>query len=337
MNIKRILTASLSTLVLGGVAAMIFFDEPVPFGNLAEPFFIDSSSIENQYAPSAAISDHSEKLYLTELGSQILRESEPEVLSNPDFDEACSGVNAEAGVGVLGCYYTGRDKIYVYDVTDKRLANIEKAVLAHEVLHAVWERMSVEEKSELNQELLRVFTDLPNGHPAVVRLQPYLDSAPESLSTELHSIIGTEAVETSPLLEKHYAKYFTDRQQVAREANDAYGVIDDMRIELRSLARQLILGSEELDANRAVLEQREIEVEATVVEFNRMAENAAFASESEYYRIRNEIEAEQEALSDDYEIFNEAVEAYNEDISRLENLNQTMKELNEEINIPSKR
>lgn len=322
----------MGTIALGGLGSAFLLSDSY------SQISLTNLPINDQpYALSGVVDEHAQTLNLTPLGEELLLASEPEIIGNPGFDEACSGVDAEPGVGVLGCYYTGRDKIYVYDVTDPRLLGIEPVVLAHELLHAGWERLTDSEKIELNQELTETFTNLPAGHPVVVRLLPYLESDPESLPTELHSIMGTEAVELPESLEAHYAKYFRNRSQVAQEANNAYGVIDDVRVEVTTLAEQLISGEVELDKERKRLNQREIELGIAIQEFNDLADSGAFVSETEYNRVRSVLEEEQVSLSDDYKTFNIAVEQYNSDVSRLEELNKTLQELNEGINIPDRQ
>lgn len=317
--------------------ALVASEEQALLRNLAGPLLPSSMLSDPDYTLTPTLAEYTDNLLLTPYGKELLVEAQPEILTDPSFDEACSGVSVEPGVGVLGCYYTGRDKIFIYDVTDSRLAGVEEVVLAHELLHAAWERMDQGQQEDIYQELLSSFLDLPDGHPVVVRLMPYLESDPESLPTELHSIMGTEAVELPDSLETHYAQYFRDRPNVAADANDAYGIIDDTRVELRTLAKQLIVGSEELDAARSALERREINLEISITEFNKKADQSGFASKSEYERVRSLLEKEQADLAEDYSAFNEAVEKYNADVTRLESLNTTMNELNEGINIPSRQ
>lgn len=341
MSAKKIIgitAAATAAVVSAGVLVSVLVLEPDEgLQSLIKTVSTELTKDDTPYEPSEQIVEYRDGLQLTDLGEQILLESRPEILANPDFDEACSGVNVEAGVGVLGCYYSGRDKIYIYDVTDDRLVDIERVVLAHELLHAVWERMSADEQDSINQELLRVFSGLPDGNPVVVRLEPYIESAPDTLTTELHSIMGTEAVDISSDLETHYAQYFTDRKQLATDANNAYQIIDDTRNELLSKAKALLEGSEELDFTRSRLAQREVNVEALINEFNRKAENSGFATKEDYDKARESINLERSSLAEDYEAFNRSVEKYNDDVARLEALNRALEELNEGVNIPTRQ
>lgn len=339
MSAKKIIgiTAAATAVIVsaGALVSILVLDQDEGLQSLVKTVSTELTKDDTPYEPSGQIIGYRDELQLTDLGKQILFESKPEILSNPDFDEACSGVKVEPGVGVLGCYYSGRDKIYIYDVTDDRLVDIERVVLAHELLHAVWERMSADEQDSINQELLRVFSGLPDGNPVVVRLEPYIKSAPDTLTTELHSIMGTEAVDISSDLETHYAQYFKDRKQLAADANNAYQVIDDTRNELLKKAKALLEGGEELDFMRSRLAQREVNVESLINEFNRKADNLEFATEEEYDKARESINLERSSLAEDYEAFNRSVEKYNDDVARLEALNRALKELNEGVNIPT--
>ena len=50
---------------------------------------------------------------------------------------------------ILGCY-TGQDKLYVFNVDDQRIPDVEEVTAAHEMLHVAYDRMSSTQKNSLN-------------------------------------------------------------------------------------------------------------------------------------------------------------------------------------------
>ena len=108
---------------------------------------IKDQLVAYQFDTPENIADYIESAGLSPEGALYLKASLPRVVPAYEFDRYCT--RNEPGIGVLGCYTIRDSRIYLYDVTDPRLESIEPVVAAHEMLHAVWFRMSISERDAL--------------------------------------------------------------------------------------------------------------------------------------------------------------------------------------------
>ena len=81
-----------------------------------------------------------------------MKATQPVLEARESFNEHCDSHKTE--LSLLGCYTEG--KIYVYEITEERLSASNKVTLAHELLHAAWERMGASEREEIREMLARV-------------------------------------------------------------------------------------------------------------------------------------------------------------------------------------
>jgi hypothetical protein len=194
--------------------------------------------ILDQYAlqtfhPSADVSGIEGRIALTQMARAKLYRAEPQIDEKTEFNRDCDTRLHELE---LGCYYHGR--IYVLKIDNASLATEMDVVMAHELLHAAWSNMSVAERDQLGAELKRVYTNVADDD-LKQRMAAYAKSEPGEEANELHSILGTEIAQLSPVLEEHYAKYFTNRQQIV-SAHAAYqSVFSTRRSELETELAQI--------------------------------------------------------------------------------------------------
>jgi predicted nucleic acid-binding Zn-ribbon protein len=168
------------------------------------------------YVPSAQIAKLSIDSSFSTEGQKLFYVHDPALLPKADFKGKCTV--GEQTI-VLGCYISN-DKIYVFDVDDVRLDGVEQVTAAHEMLHAVYDRMSAKEKSSLDAELVAFYETLDNERLRKT-IDNYRSRDPSVVPNELHSILGTEVSKLPQSLEQHYAKYFLDRQTVVK-LSEAY-------------------------------------------------------------------------------------------------------------------
>ena len=62
---------------------------------------------------------------------------------------------------MLGCYILNKG-IYVYDITDDRLAGVRQVTTAHEMLHAAYDRLSVKERAQVDAMTAAAYEKLDN-------------------------------------------------------------------------------------------------------------------------------------------------------------------------------
>lgn len=157
----------------------------------------------------AAITD---PLGLTKEGKRLVARSNPDILHKKAFNEACQ---TQAEELELGCYY--RNRVYVLFIESPELAPEMHAVMAHELLHVAWARLSRKEREVLGVELNRIYATMGQDAGLASRMAAYRKSQPGQETNELHSILGTEYRSLSPLLERHYSRYFRDRGAVVAQ------------------------------------------------------------------------------------------------------------------------
>src|SRR5687767_3715341 len=99
-----------------------------------------------QYRPSPAIASIVDRAHLNDKGEFYFYASTPMIEDAASFNKNCT--KQEEETAILGCYVNRR--IYVYDVTNKKLDGIEEVTAAHEMLHAVYDRLSGDEKQKVD-------------------------------------------------------------------------------------------------------------------------------------------------------------------------------------------
>lgn len=195
------------------------------------------------YQPTTEIESIIKDLQLTDLGERILLASRPEIQSSENFNENCP---VEADTATLGCYY--RQRIYVYDVQNNDLSGIKQAVMAHELLHAIWDRLSDGEREELTPILMSIYEH--NLEKFDSHMSNY---SKETQVDELHSVIGTElSVNNYPeKLRRHYARYFKQQNRIIaffNQYNSEFELIENNSKDLADTIKRNLARIEELRA-----------------------------------------------------------------------------------------
>lgn len=191
--------------------------------------------VANYSAQQPEAIDLSSKLDLTNNGELLYKASKPEILTSTGFNNACQTVQKEKSI-VLGCYT--KQRLYVYKVDDIRLSGVQEVTAAHELLHAVYERMSKSDKQELDRELILAADSITDPH-FVQLVGEYRKSEPTELNNEIHSILGTEIAVLPTSLENHYAEYFKDRQKIVAYSDSYQDVFKKITTQIDAYDRQL--------------------------------------------------------------------------------------------------
>ncbi len=275
------------------------------------------------YARQSGMSPTGELYFMTSL---------PQIVPVYEFDRYCT--RNEPGIGVLGCYTLRDGRIYLYDVTDERLASIEPVVAAHEMLHSAWARLSGAEQEGLAKLLEEGFATLPADHQLRDRIASYEADNPASRIPELYSILGTEVAPLPALLEEHYAIYFDDRSKVVALADELYRVFDTVEAELTALAQELESRAAEIEGLRFAYEAEQSNLNAAILSFNdRASQPGAFPSRSEFESTRNALVERQSRLESMRVSLQTKITEYNERLDELNRLNSEVSELNQGINV----
>jgi uncharacterized protein YukE len=115
---------------------------------------------------------------------------------------------------VLGCYHSGENGIYIYNVQDPTLYGVQQVTAAHEVLHAVYARLSSKERIYVDGLLENYYLhDLTNTQ-VIAEVKLYKQTEPTDVMDEMDSTFGTEIASLPAPLEAYYRQFFTNRMAI---------------------------------------------------------------------------------------------------------------------------
>lgn len=261
-----------------------------------------SEPLPDDIAAIAAVTGMSQE------GELVYRASTPAIEDDDDFSQHC----AIEGGAVLGCYDQGN--VYVYAVTDSRLAGTVEVTAAHEMLHAAYERLSRDERERVDALVAAAVATIPEDDPVFADLELY---APEQHADEWHSRLATEFAALPAELEEHYARYFDDRAKVVELNAQATALFDQLRAEIDALVA-------EIDALEPVLENRIAAYEAAIADynadvdsFNARAGSGEFSSLQQFQAERAALIARGESLDAEGAALDAEIDRYNGLVERL--------------------
>lgn len=273
------------------------------------------------YEPVGEMAQIRDSLKLTERGQFLFKATQPTLQSRESFNSTCRTIDTE--IAVLGCYTGGN--IYIYNITADELAGIRELTTAHELLHAVWARLSESEKAELKDVLNNVY------HSNSIVLKDEIETYDESEQLEeLYVRAGTEIANLPESLEKHYATIFTNQDMIVRFYDSYITVFREIESEMNELLSKIETLSTQIDNLTTEYEHRADQLNADTVSFNACAAvQGCISSEAEFYARRSALITEQNALNEMYDEinnlisqYNTLIEEYNTDVTRSEQLNQ---------------
>ncbi len=275
-----------------------------------------------QYEPSLETASIAEETTMTELGKFYFYASHPQLLPSDKFNNRCH--RHEPGSAVLGCYSAGR--IYIYDVSDERLDGVKQVTAAHEMLHAVYMRMSQSERDRVGA-LLEAEYKAMNDQRLDDRMSYYERAQPGERVNELHSIIGTEYRDLSDELEAHYAKYFLSRSEVVDLFENYNQLFIELNERLHGVQQEIESLSAQIDAARVEYRQELQQLNAAIVDFNTRAARGDFDSPAQFSIERSQLVNRSNHLAAMQSRVNALVTQHNELVVELERLSGETREL----------
>lgn len=277
------------------------------------------------YEPSNEMSRIREDLRLTEQGEFLFNAAQPVLSESEEFNEKCRLI-LDMEVAVLGCYTGGN--IYVYDITDKSLDGIRELTAAHELLHAVFARMSETEKEGLKSDLEQVRKE--NADVLDEDLNTY--SSDEQFE-ELYVRAGTEVADLPSALEEHYAEIFTDQDLIVSFYNGYIAVFKENKAKIEALGGELSNLNAIIEEKKSVYEQESAGLNSEIIEFNSCVESGDCFDSLEAFRARrNQLMLRQENLNGLYIEINNLVDTYNNKVAEYNSYVLEGKKLNSLIN-----
>lgn len=214
----------------------------------------DWARLQN-YHPPTAISQLAADDTMTSYAQRMFYVNRPDLTADKAFFNQKCG-NKEQTI-VLGCYRSSETGIYLYDVTDPRLAGVEQVTAAHETLHAIYERLSSSERASVDAMLLDYYNNGLQDQRIKQNIDLYKKIEPNDVVNEMHSIFGTEIASLPTPLENYYKQYFTDRQKIAQYAANYEGAFTSRQNEVTTDDTQLATMKKQIDTDNQDLTQRQ--------------------------------------------------------------------------------
>ncbi|MCY4088799.1 MAG: hypothetical protein OXF49_01565 [Candidatus Saccharibacteria bacterium] len=172
-----------------------------------QPTPISEPNVDDEY-PNLPINIKTlaQRLSFTDRAKIIFYDHNPKIFtdtSHPEFK--CKNLENQDNIIIHGCWISSQEIILLDTL-------LLETTAAHELLHAVYHKLSTQERSHINDLINKVIEQNPDKIAEILALYPHLTES--SKYDELHAFIGTE-FRTIPFeFENHYAKYFKNRQTV---------------------------------------------------------------------------------------------------------------------------
>lgn len=286
----------------------------------------------HNFSPSTEVATLTERLALTDAGWRVFLASEPTLEASQHFNDQCAKVDHDDDHHVLGCFVGG--KIHLFDIQDERLRGVIETTAAHELLHAVFYRLSASEREDLAELLMGVYETLISEDPTLAeRMSVYSHLSERSFANELHSVLGTEVRELPAWLEDHYAQWLSDRLGVVAMFESYQGVFRELREQVEALQQQL---NELRRSVEARSDQYEIDAQALnedVADFQARIEALEFVGDQPaFYAEQGSLLERSRTLEAEYAAIAADIEQYEEMRLELERLGKTSDELGNLLN-----
>lgn len=254
------------------------------------------------YTPSFEMSEIKSKLELTPSADRIFKASFPTLEEKEEFNRDCDSHDSE--ISVLGCF--SGDKIYVYNIKSSELSGILESTTAHELLHAIWSRLSGSEKAKLTPVLESVYQE--NEEMLKETLESYSDN---DRLDELYVRVGTQVKNLPPELSAHYAKYFNNQPTIVGFYESYIAPFNELKSKNDALGKELETAKSEIDAETIEYEARLDDFNEAVKKFNSCATTENCYTEATFYSRRAELVDEEGKLDDMFEELNNKIDDYN--------------------------
>jgi uncharacterized phage infection (PIP) family protein YhgE len=219
-------------------------------------------------------------------------------------------------------------RVYVFDVTNPELAGAKEVTIAHEMLHAAYERLNMFERSKIDKLLEDEYYTVQRDAKVQRLMEYYKKAEPAALTNELHSILGTVVADLSPELEQYYARYFNDRQHIVQVNNDYYAVFSEVNAKSKDLADRISVLNDQIlkdkDVYQNTMEQLKAEIDAYKARNYTSVRQSQLDARALNARV-GQLESSRQAINAKVEQLNALIEEQNK-------LNIKATELNNSIN-----
>ncbi|HVX24044.1 MAG TPA: hypothetical protein VG992_01745 [Candidatus Saccharimonadales bacterium] len=179
---------------------------------------------------------------------------------------------------VLGCYHPGQNGIFIYNVSDPSLAGVQQVTAAHEVLHAVYARLSGSARKTLNSELEDYYQHGLTDERVKAEVKLYQKTEPHSVYDEMSCTFGTEIAQLPAGLERYYEQYFSNRQAIVAYEQQYEREFTTRLNTLNTDDQQLTSLKSRIDSEQTSLEKQLATINSTRTHLNQLLAKGQTAS-----------------------------------------------------------
>jgi hypothetical protein len=154
---------------------------------------------------------------------------------------------------VLGCYHSGQNGIFIYNVQDPTLAGVQQVTAAHEVLHSVYARLSSKDRATLDNELNNYYHHGLTDQRVLAEVKLYQQTEPNDVMDEMSCTFGTEIANLPAPLEAYYNRYFDNRAAIVAYEQQYEGEFTSRQATVSADDKQLASLKQQIDSQQSAL------------------------------------------------------------------------------------
>jgi hypothetical protein len=253
------------------------------------------------YTPPAAVVKLADEDTMTSYTRHLFYLNKPQLLPTvTSFRVYCP---ENENTIVLGCYHPDQNGIFIYNVSDPTLAGVQQVTAAHEVLHAVYARLSGSERTTLDTELMNYDKHGLNDPLVKAEVKLYQQTEPGSVMDEMSCTFGTEIAHLSPALSAYYSKYFTNREAIVTYEQNYQAAFNSRQTVITADDAQLASLKTQINTTEAQLKSSLSALNAQLANLNDLRSSGNLA-----------------AYNAGVPTYNNAIDSYNAGVQTVENL-----------------
>jgi hypothetical protein len=227
-------------ILVGGAAAAVVYRQPIQ----------DWWRLRG-YQPPAAVARLADQDTMNAYTRHLFYLNKPQLLGTvASFRQVCP---ENKDTIVLGCYHPDQNGIFIYNVEDPTLAGIAQVTAAHEVLHAVYARLSTKDRTQLDSELESFYKHGLTDPRVLAEVKLYQQTEPTDVMDEMSCTFGTELAKLPAPLEAYYQRYFTNRAAIVAYEQQYEGAFTSRQNAITADDQQLTAMKQQIDAEQAAL------------------------------------------------------------------------------------
>jgi hypothetical protein len=203
------------------------------------------------YHPPAAVAQLAEQDTMNSYTRHLFYLNKPQLLGTvASFRQSCP---ENKDTIVLGCYHPGQNGIFIYNVQDPALAGVTQVTAAHEVLHAVYARLSTKDRAALNSQLEDYYQHGLQDPRVRAEVKLYQQTEPKDVLDEMSCTFGTEIASLPAPLEAYYKRFFDNRAAIVAFEQQYEGEFTSRQTTITADDQQLAILKQQIDTRQTGL------------------------------------------------------------------------------------